>query len=183
MRISGVLILVVLLSMAVVVFLQSRDVSSTQEALAVISTELQEEGVEGVPFDRARAREIIAVLEMMIADPGSISRRTGELKTIAETAAGWAAGAASPSAELHISVAIRKAAGELRSYAVRPKATALTRARHQLDLARQTLDSTGGGSGTEIPSGMITDGMKDRLHNIEASQKERMLEVEEELGN
>lgn len=183
MRISGVLILVVLLSMAVVVILQSRDISSKQEALAIMATELHEEGVEGVPFDRAKATEIIVFLEGLIVDPESISRRTEELKTIAATAAGWAAGAASPSTELHVSVAIRTAAGELRSYAVRPAATALSRARHQLDLARQALVSTGGGAGTEIPSGMITDGMKDRLHNIEASQRERMLEVEEELGN
>jgi len=182
MRFSGVLILVVVISMAVVVFLQSRDVTAKREALAVIATELREEGVGGIRFDRLRAFELIRVLEGLAADPEAIPNHINDLKTISETAAGWAAGAASPSPELHASVALRAAAGELRGYAVRPTATGLDKARHKLDQARLALTTTAGGDGTTAPSGLITEGLRDRLQNLEASQKERVLEIEEDLG-
>ncbi len=91
MRFSGVLILVVVISMAVVVFLQSRDVTAKREALAVIATELREEGVEGLRFDRVRALELIRVLEGLAIDPETIPNHIDDLKPISETAAGWAA--------------------------------------------------------------------------------------------
>ena len=182
MRFSGVLILVVVISMAVVVFLQSRDVTAKREALAVIATELREEGVEGLRFDRVQAFELIRVLEGFVADPEAIPNHISDLKTISETTAGWAAGAASPSPELHASVALRAAAGELRGYAVRPTSTGLNKARHKLDQARLALTTTTGGDGTTAPSGLVTEGLRDRLQNLEASQKERTLEIEEELG-
>jgi hypothetical protein len=182
MRVSGALILVVLISMAVVVFLQSRDISSKQDALAIIATELREEGVDGVAFDRQRATEIIGLLERLIAEPDQIDGRTDDLKTISATAAGWAAGASSPSAELEVSVALRKAAGELRTYAVRPSATSLDRARYQLGRARTALSSEPGGAGTTETSGLVTDGVRDRIQNLEMSQKEKALELEEEIG-
>jgi hypothetical protein len=181
MRLSGALILVVLISMAVVVFLQSRDVSSKMEAVTVIATQLREEGVDGAVFDRDRAYEVISTLDSLVADPDSISAHTEDLKTIAATAASWAAAAPSPSAELHASVAIRTAAGELRAYAIRPGPTGLDKARRELERARNALSMTGG-SGTEIPSGLVTEGVRDQLNNLGMSQKERALEVEEELG-
>jgi len=182
MRFSGVLILIVVISMAVVVFLQSRDVTAKREALTAIATDLREEGVESVPFDRNRALEIIAVLEGMAADPGSIPNHIEELKAITTTAAQWAAGASSPSPELHASVALRAAAGELRGYAVQPASTGLNRARRKLVEARQSLTTTPGGDGTIAPSGMVTEGVRDQLQNLEASQKERALELDEDLG-
>ena len=182
MRMSGVLILVVLLSMAVVVFLQSRDVTAKREALALIATELREEGVEGTRFDEDRAFELIAVLEGLAGDPDAIPNHIEDLKTISSTAASWAAGAASPSPELHASVALRTAAGELRGYAVRPTSTGLDKARRKLAEARHALTTTAGGDGTTAPSGLVTEGVRDRLQNLENSQKERMLEIDEELG-
>lgn len=182
MRFSGVLILVVVISMAVVVFLQSRDVTAKREALAVIATELREEGVAEIRFDRTRAFELITVLEGLIADPAAIPNHIEDLKTISETAAGWAAGAASPSPELHASVALRAAAGELRGYAVRPTSTGLDKAGYKLTQARHALTTTTGGDGTSAPSGLVTEGVQDRINNLEAAQKEKMLEVEEELG-
>jgi hypothetical protein len=183
MRISGILILVVLLSMAVVVFLQSRDVTAKKDALTAISTQLREEGVAAARFDREKAFELITELERLAADPESIEGHTESLKTVSEIAARWAAGAASPSPELHASVAIRKAAGELRSYGVRRSESSLRTARYELEKARSALTApTVGGDGTSAPSGLVTEGVRDRLHNLEAAQKEKALEVEEELG-
>jgi hypothetical protein len=182
MRISGILILVVVISMAVVVILQSRDVTAKRDALAVIATELREEGVEGAKFDRERAFELIAVLEGLSNDPDSIPNHLEDLKTISSTAASWSAGAASPSPELHASVAIRKAAGELRDHAVRPSPSTLRKAQHELEKARHALTITSPGDGTSAPSGLVTEGVQDRINNLEAAQKEKMLEVEEELG-
>jgi hypothetical protein len=182
MRISGALILILVISMAVVVFLQSRDVTAKREALTVIGTQLREEGVDGVRFDDDRAIEIIVVLEGLVADPAAIEHHVDDLKTIASTAAGWAAGAASPSPELHAAVAIRKAAGELRSYAVNPKATSLVAAGRELERARHALTTAAASDGTSAPSGLVTEGVQDRINNLEAAQKERVLEIEEELG-
>jgi len=182
MRISGALILVVVLSMAVVVILQSRDVTAKRQALATIATELREEGVDGAKFDRERAFELIAVLDGLSADPDAIPNHLEDLKTISSTAASWAAGAASPSPELHASVAIRKAAGELRSHAVKPSSSALQKAQRELEKARHALTTTSPGDGTSAPSGLLTEGVQDRLHNLEAAQKEKMLEIDEELN-
>ena len=182
MRISGILILVVLLAMATVVYLQSRSVTATQEALTVMATDLREEGVEGAAFDSERAATVIGVMEQLIADPDAIASHVDDLKTIAETASRWAAGAPSPSPALHASVAIRSAAAELRSHAVSPSSVRLDRARRDLERARHALATRAAGDGTTAPSGLATEGIRDRLGNLEAAQKERALEVEEELG-
>lgn len=171
--------MVVVLAMAVVVLLQSRDVERTQEAVTVISTQLREEGVQAVALDRDRALGVIGVLEGLVADPGAIPRHVDDLKTIAEAAAGWAAAAASPSPELHAAVAIRTAANELREHALRPSERQLTAARRELERARHALTVAADGSGTTAPSGLVTEGVRDSLHNIEASQRERALELEE----
>ncbi len=182
MRISGVLILVVVISMAVVVFLQSRDVTAKREALAIIATELQEEGVDGRRFDRARALELITELEGLAADPDTIASHIDDLKIISETAAGWAAGAASPSPELHASVALRSAAGELRRLCRATESNGVGQGRLQTLPGASRPHTTTPGDGTTAPSGLATEGVQDRLRNLEAAQKERALEVEEELG-
>lgn len=182
MRISGILILVVVISMAVVVILQSRDVTAKRDALAAMATELREEGVEGANFDRKRAFELIDVLDGLVADPDSISAHLEDLKTISSTAASWSAGAVSPSPELHASVAIRRAAGELRAHAVKPAPSTLRKARHELEKARHALTTTSSGAGTTAPSGLVTEGVQDQINNLEAAQKERMLEIEEEIN-
>ncbi|TFG40440.1 MAG: hypothetical protein E4H44_00045 [Candidatus Aminicenantes bacterium] len=182
MRVSGILILVVVFSMAVVVILQSRDVTAKKDALTVITTQLVEEGIEGIRFDRERALELIAVLEGLAADPQTIPNHLEDLKTISATAAQWAAGAASPSPELHASVALRAAVGELREYAVRPTLSGLDKVRFKLEQARLALTTTVAGDGTTAPSGLVTEGVRDRIQNLEAAQKERALEIDEDLG-
>jgi len=182
MRLSGALILLVVIAMGVVVLLQSRDVTAKREALAVIATELREEGIEAAAFDRDRAFELITILDGLVTDPNAIARHTDDLKTIASTAASWADGAASPSPELHAAVAIRKAAGDLRGYAVRPSSATLESARRELERARHALTTAQESDGTTAPSGLVTEGVRDRLHNLEAAQKEKELELEEDLN-
>jgi hypothetical protein len=58
----------------------------------------------------------------------------------------------------------------------------LDRAGYKLSQARHALTTTTPGDGTTAPSGLVTEGVQDRLRNLEAAQKERALEVEEELG-
>jgi hypothetical protein len=58
----------------------------------------------------------------------------------------------------------------------------LDRARRDLERARHALATGAAGDGTTAPSGLATEGIRDRLGNLEAAQKERALEVEEELG-
>jgi hypothetical protein len=84
-------------------------------------------------------------------------------------------------------VAIRKAAAELRSYAVGPSSRKLDTASYELRRARHALTTGTSGDGTSddgtsAPSGLVTDGVRDRLHNLDAAQKERALEIEEEIG-
>lgn len=182
MRISGILILVVVFAMAVIVILQSKDVTAKREALTLIAAELREEGVEATRFDHNRASELIAVLEGLAGDPDTIENHVEDLKIISSTAAGWASGAASPSPELHASVALRSAADELRGYALRPTSRALGNAKRKLGEARHALTVRIAGEGTIAPSGLVTGGVRDRINNLEAAQKEKMLEVEEEIG-
>ena len=182
MRISGALILAVLIAMAVVVYLQSRDIEAKREAVTVIADLMREEGVEAARFDRDRALELIVVLEGLTADSDAIPLHVEDLKTIAATAARWAAGASAPSPELTASVAIRTAAGELRSHAVSPSERTLSSAGDELRRARHALTTSASSPGVASPSGMVTEGVRDRVNNLEAAQKERALELDEELG-
>ncbi|HSN56691.1 MAG TPA: hypothetical protein VLT32_18620 [Candidatus Sulfomarinibacteraceae bacterium] len=182
MRLSGALILVVVLAMGVVVLLQGRDVERARDSVTVMATQLREEGVAAAAFDRDRALAVIAVLNGLVDDPEAIGDHLEDLKTIAATAAGWAAGAPSPSPELHAAVAIRTAAGELREHALRPSPSRLSAVRRELERARHALTVAADGSGTTAPSGLVTEGVRDRLNNLEAAQKERALEVDEGLG-
>jgi len=181
MRISGALILVVVISMAVIVILQSQDVTAKRDALTLIASELREEGVEATRFNRNSALELISVLDGLAGDPDAIPNHLDDLKKISSTAASWSAGAASPSPELHASVAIRRAAGELRAHAIKPTPSTLRKAQHELQKARHALATPSSGAGTIAPSGLVTEGVQDRINNLEAAQKERMLEIEEEL--
>ena len=90
-------------------------------------------------------------------------------------AAAWADAAPSPSAELRAAVAIRSAAGDLRSYATRGSQMSLASAKRNLDTARAAL--AGEPTGTAP-----TDAVRDRLENLQRGQQERYQDVEEELN-
>ena len=106
-----------------------------------------------------------------------------DLKTFGATTASWADAAATPSAELHIAVALRRAAGELRGYALEPREIRLSRARQLLTAAQSSL--VGGSAGVDGGQGpgLAVGAVKDRLDNLQQSHQERIQEVDEELKN
>jgi len=128
------------------------------------------------------AGEIISAMEVLQADPETISDHLAELKVFAATAASWAEAAATPSAERHAAVAIRRAAGELRGYALTPSDVRLMRARRLLAAARSTLEDVGGGASGD-GSGLAVGAVQDRIDNLQQSHQERIQEVNEELRN
>jgi len=121
-------------------------------------------------------------MEVLQAEPETISDHIAELKVFAATAASWAEAAATPSAELHMAVAIRRAAGELRGYALTPSDLRLMRARRLLTAARSTLEDVGGGGSGDGP-GLAVGAVQDRIDNLQQSHQERIQEVNEELRN
>ena len=178
MRVSGVLMVGILIAAGFVLYLTSRDATESLDAVATVSADLREEGVAGRPLDRAAAEKMMTAMEALLAAPETISGHVDDLKSFAATAAAWAQAAASPSPELKAAVALRSAAGELREYAVRPTSTPLTRARHYLDGARAALSGEAVGEGP----GLATDAVRDRLQNLQRSQQEQQQELAEELN-
>ena len=156
MRISGALFLVVLISVGFMLYLTARDATSSLDAVAAVATDLREEGVTGIDH-------------------------VDDLKTFAATAAAWADAAPSPSTELRIAVALRKAAGELRSQALSPSTVHLMRARRYLGVAEDALEFAAMGGGGPGP-GLATDAVRDRLENLEQAHQEHYQELDEELN-
>jgi hypothetical protein len=178
MRVSGVLMVGVLIAAAFVLYLTSRDATESLDAVATVSADLREEGVAGRPLDRTAAQRMITAMEALVAAPDTISGHVDDLKSFTETAAAWAQAAASPSPELKAAVALRSAAGELREYSIHPTPTPLTKARRYLDDARAALAGEGVGEGP----GLATDAVRDRLQNLQRSQQEQQQELAEELN-
>ena len=121
-------------------------------------------------------------MEVLQTEPETISDHLAELKIFAATAASWAEAAATPSAELHVAVAIRRAAGELRGYALTPSDVRLMRTRRLLAAARSTLEGVGDGTTGDGP-GLAVGAVRDRIENLQQSHQERLQEVDEELKN
>jgi hypothetical protein len=175
------LFLVLLLAAGFVLYLTARDATSSLDAVATVATDLREEGVTGRDLDRNLARQMIDAMGGLVIEPDTIGEHVEDLKTFAATAASWADAAPSPSTELRVAVALRKTAGELRSHALSPSTVHLMRARQYLREAEEALEfaATGGGGGGP---GLATDGVRDRLENLEQSQQERYQELDEELN-
>ena len=144
---------------------------------------LREENVTGRDLDREAARQMISAMEDLLAAPDTISDHVEDLKTFAATAASWADAAATPSAELHAAVALRRAAGELRGYALAAKEIQLSRTRQLLDAARSSLDGESVGTGGGQGQGLAVGAVKDRIDNLQQSRQEQIQEVDEELKN
>ncbi|GEM_PF-1182222 len=178
MRLSGVFLLVMLLAVGVVLYLQGRSTREDLDAVQRVATDLRERGVEGRSLDRAAAEEAIAALQTLTADREMAAGHLEDLKAIASTAASWAQAAPSPSWELTAAVAIRGAADDLRSWAVRGDARHLGRARTRLAEARAAL--TNRQEGAPMPGGP-TRAIRDRLDNLQHSADEQMQELDEAL--
>jgi hypothetical protein len=182
LRISGALFLVFLLGVGYMLYLTGRDATSSLDAIATVATDLREQGVTGRTLDRDLAFQLIAAMEDLVTSPETIPEHVDDLKIISSTAASWANAAPSPSAELRAAVSLRRAAGELRTQALTPSTVHLMRARRYLGVATDALVSDASGTGGSGP-GLATDAVRDQLENLQQSQQERYLEVDEEIGN
>ncbi len=126
---------------------------------------------------------MISAMEDLVEAPDTISDHVADLKTFGATAASWADAAATPSAELHVAVALRRAAGELRGYALEPRDIRLSRARQLLSAALSGLDSGSGELDGGRGPGLAVGAVRDRIENLQQSHQERIQEVDEELTN
>jgi hypothetical protein len=125
---------------------------------------------------------MIDAMEMLLAAPELLADSVEQLKTFAASAAAWAR-AAGPGEELHAAVLIRRAAGELRAYALQPDDRHLMRARRCLEAARSTVDGHGHGTGVDGGPGLAVGAVRDQLDNLEQSRRERHQEAEESFRN
>ena len=180
MRLFGIFFIGMLIAVGFFLYLGARDATSSLDAVTAVASTLRESDVDASALDRRTAGEIISAMEVLQAEPETISDHLDELKVFAATAASWAEAAATPSTELHLAVAIRGAAGELRGYALTPSDVRLMRARRLLTAARSTLEGVGDGGGGDGP-GLAVGGVRDRIDNLQQSHQERIQEVDEEL--
>jgi len=175
MRATGVLLIVILLALAIVLLLRSHEAARSEEAVVRVSGRLREAGVDGEAFDREAASRAVTTLTAVAR--GERDATADELAAIAARAARWAEGAPTPSAELTAAVAIRTAADELRQFALNGGETHRSAARRQLMRARDAL--AGGGS---TRGGGSVQGVRDRLQNLQQSEREHIQELDEALG-
>ena len=174
MRIFGALLLVVVLAVAVVTLLQTRQTKESFDAVTTMADELRESDIRGQILDPHRAEALVDSLAELLEQPRLISGHVEDLRTIAATAARWADAAPTPSLELRAAVAIRGAADDLRSYASGGSELALQRAERQLRTARAALAG-------ELPRGSATDAIRDRLDNLGRAHQEKLQELDETL--
>jgi hypothetical protein len=180
MRISGGLFVVLIIAVGFVLYLTATDLASSTDAVKAVASDLREANVEGAEFDREQATAMIDAMEMLLAAPELLAESVEELKTFAASAAAWARDA-ELGEELHAAVLIRRAAGELRAYALQPDDRHLMRARRSLEAARSTVEGHGHGTGVDGGPGLAVGAVRDQLDNLEQSQRERHQEAEESL--
>lgn len=178
MRISGGFLVVALLAAGFTLYLTSRDATSSIDAVAAMADQLREQGVDGRVLDHETARHMVDVMENLVEYPDSIADHVDDLRTIVDTAASWAAASPPASRDLHAAVSLRSAAGDLRSYALRPSQPLLARAAGRLDQARRSLDEQ---VDEATEPHLVTDGLRDQLQNLEQAQREQQQQVDEAL--
>ncbi|MCU0233172.1 MAG: hypothetical protein MUE90_03975 [Thermoanaerobaculales bacterium] len=180
LRISGGLLLAALLAAGYALYLSGRDARASLDAVSALADGLRDEQAAGAPLDRATAEAMAAAMETLRAAPETIADHVEELRAIAHTAAAWAAAAPTASPELHAAVCLRTAAGHLRAYALGPSPQHLLQAERSLAEARLAL--SGGGAGASGSAGLATDGLRDRLGDLEQAAREQRQELDEALA-
>ncbi len=178
MRLSAAILVVALLAAGVILFLQGRSAREDLDAVRRVATDLRERGVEGRALSPEDAERAIAALEPLLSDREAAAVHLDELAGIAASAAAWAQAAPAPSWELRVAVALRGAADDLRSWAVRGDERRRARARSRLSEARRALEARRTG---EPPAGGATRGIQDRLDNLQHAADEQMQELDEAL--
>jgi len=180
LRISGGLLLAALLAAGYALFLSGRDARSSLDAVSALADGLRDEQTVGATLDRATAEAMASAMETLVAAPETIADHVEELRAIAQTAAAWAAAAPTAGPELHAAVCLRTAAGHLRAYALGPSPQHLLHAERKLADARLSLG--GGGVGSRGSGGLATDGLRDRLGDLEQAAREQRQELDEALA-
>ncbi len=171
MRAAGILFLVVLIAAALVLMLRGREAVEAQRSVNRITGDIHEAGVQAAPFDEEEARRVMERLQDMARGRGELSQE--ELDGIVRRTASWAEGAPTPSAELTVAVALRKAAGELRQFLLDSNDWHLRTARREIARARRALAGETAQGGVE--------GLRDRLQNLQESERERLQELDKAL--
>jgi hypothetical protein len=180
MRISGGFVVTALIAAGFALYLTGRDTTSSFDAVNAAADDLRETGVSGQELEIETAARMVNVMDELLEHPDTIGDQVDDLRTLADTAASWAAAAAPASRELHIAVSLRGAAGELREQALSHSDTHLQRARRYLDQARSSLESLMNGDRVPPPQ-LATDGLRDQLQNLEQAQREQMQQFNEAL--
>ena len=163
-------LVVLLVVMVVVLVVSSRQAHQSTDAVRTVSIGLGEQ-IATVPFDQAQARRLVTRLSDLCTTeelPGE------ELRQAAATAAGWAAGLTPGSAEHHLAVKARGAAGELLS-----ASTSLTDP-HRNNARRLLAEAVApaGRPGGNIPGAV--GGLRDQIENLQNSEREKLQEVEKQ---
>ena len=180
MRVSGGFMVTALLAAGFALYLGGRDTTSSFDAVAVAADGLRERDVQGRALDLETADRMVTFMDGLLDVPDTVGDHVDEVRMVAETAASWAADADPASRELHLAVSLRSAAGELRAQGLNPSDSHLLRARRYLDQARNSLE--GITSGTEpLQPPLVTDGLRDQMHNLEQAQREQLQQVDEAL--
>lgn len=171
LRPAGVLLIVVLIAMAVVMLLREREVKEAEKSVSHIADGLRETGVTPRKLDQREARHLLRRLQRMVDGHTTVS--AVELESAAARAASWAEAALTPSPELTAAVALRAAANDLRSFVLLDESQYRRSAAHHLARARSALEG-------ETPTSSM-QGMRDRMENVEESQREKLQQLNEAL--
>jgi hypothetical protein len=175
MRFLSLAVVLLLLGAGFLVYLQMKDAEQSFDAVGRVADDLREDGVSGSEIDYELARRMVLALEDLVRRPDDARARIDDLRTISRTAASWAQSAPTASLDLRIAVSLRAAAGELRTYAMHPDGRRLATARQRVSEARAALE------GETPPEGAV-GGIRDRLDNLQQSQREQYQGLEEELA-
>lgn len=155
-----------LIAVAIIVFLFSHQAKKDMQAVRTV-TLASTENVEAQAFDGDAARALIDRLRSLLEAP---TLPADELRQAAGTAASWAAGTRSGTAEHHIATCLRSAAVELMAAGPGAEDTHRVAARRHLDSAAMT-------TVTNRPPDAVT-GIRDQLQNIQSSSRQRSLETD-----
>lgn len=155
-----------LIAVAIVMYLFSHQAKKDMQAVRTVSL-TSTENVEARAFDPEAARALLDRLRSLLDAP---TPPAAELREAAGTAASWAAGSRSGTAEHHIATNLRSAAVELMAAGPGAEDAHRAQARHYLDNAAMAAVSN-------RPPDAVS-GIRDQIQNIQTSNRQRNLETE-----
>ncbi|HPW54722.1 MAG: hypothetical protein KA072_03470 [Thermoanaerobaculaceae bacterium] len=158
-----------LIAVAIVVFLFNHQAKKDLQAVRTV-TLASSDNLDAHTFDAGAARALSDRLRSLLEAP---FLPADELRRVADTAASWAAGSHSGTAEHHIATCLRSAAVELMAAGPGADDTHRVAARRHLDSAATTT--------TTHRSPDAVTGIRDQLQNIQNTSRQRSLETDRSL--